>query len=107
MEVSQIVPAFLDACPGLAAPWHEHLAIWRGEADRGEYNDAAVVADYLVNRYEAGDLAEFPAAFATLERCLAEGDEEAIEVTTIGIVEGIQVVSSHRPFGPGAFERWL
>jgi hypothetical protein len=107
VKASEIVPAFLAACPGLGAPWDEHLAFWDGETDRGDYNDVAVVAEYLVDRYEAGNLSEFPAAFAVLERCLAEGDDETIEVTTIGIVEGIQTIASHRPFDAEAFERWL
>jgi hypothetical protein len=107
VNVSEIVPVFLEACPGLASPWQEHLSFWEGEADRGEYNDVAVIADYLVNCFEACDLSEFPAAFTVLEKCLGEGDDEAIEVTTIGIVEGIQIVASHRPFGPEVFEQWM
>ncbi len=107
MKVSEIVPAFLAASPALTAPWVDHLAFWQGETDRGEYNDVAVVAQYLVDSYEIDNLSDFPATFAVLERCLAEGDEETIDVTTIGIIEGIQTIASHRPFGPAVFERWL
>ncbi len=107
MTADDIVPAFLAACPGLSAPWAEYLTSWEGHTDRGVYNDTAVIADFLVERYAAGDHAEFPAAFAALEKCLAEGDEQAREVTTIGIVEGIQTIASHFPFGPEAFEPWL
>jgi hypothetical protein len=91
----------------LAAPWEEHLAFWHGESDRGIYNDVSVISDYLVERYEAGDLSEFPPAFAVLERCLVEGDVETRDVATISILEGVQTVASHRPFGTQVFEQWL
>jgi hypothetical protein len=107
VTVDGIVPAFLTACPALTPSWEEHLAFWEAETDRGIYNDVGIIADYLVACYEAGDLSDFAAAFAVLEKCLAEGDEETKQVTTIGIIEGIQTLASHHRFGPEAFERWL
>jgi hypothetical protein len=107
MKFDEVVPAFLAACPGLVPAWQEHLAVWGGEDDRGFYNDVAVIAHHLVDRFGQGDLSEFPAAFALLERCLAEGDPPVREVATVGIIEDIQNVASHRPFGPQVFLDWL
>jgi hypothetical protein len=66
-----------------------------------------VIAHHLVDSLERGDLSEFPAAFAVLERCLLEGDEKAKELATVGIIEDIQNIASHRPFGPSVFYEWL
>jgi hypothetical protein len=107
MIVDEIVPGFLAACPGLASPWQEHLVLCGGDDERGIYVDVSVIAQHLVDRFETQDVSEFPATFALLERCLAEGDSETREVAAIGIIEAIQNIASHRPFGPEAFEPWL
>jgi hypothetical protein len=107
MLATGVVPAFLAACPGMEPAWQKHLEFWDNEPARGDYNDARVVAQYLVDCYERGDLSEFPAAFAVLERCLVEGDEAARELAVAGIIEGIQNITSHRPFGADVFCQWL
>lgn len=107
MTVEEVVPAFLSACPGITARWERHLEFWEGEPRRGHYLDIAVIAHHLVDRFAAGDTSEFPAAFALLERCLAESDMEVQELLVIGLMEGIQNVASHQPFGMTVFEPWL
>jgi hypothetical protein len=107
MTAADVVPAFLAACPTVGPAWREHLAFWGDEQDRGLYNDAAVIAHHLVDSYERGDLSEFPAAFAVLERFLTEGDQPTRDLVMIGVIEDIQNIASHRPFGPGVFAAWL
>jgi hypothetical protein len=106
LSVDDIVPAFLAACPGMLPAWAKHVEFW-GQDERGAYNDMTVIARYLVDCCERGQVGEFPAAFALLERCLAEGDDRAREAATIGIIEDIQNIASHRPFGAEAFTPWL
>ncbi|MCI0357958.1 MAG: hypothetical protein L0211_05720 [Planctomycetaceae bacterium] len=107
MKASDVIPAFLAACPNIGSTWQEHLEFWDGEIERGDYNDASVVAHYLVDSFERGELVEFPAAFAVLERCLIEGDQNAQELAVVGIIEDIQNIALHRPFGPLVFYEWL
>jgi hypothetical protein len=107
MKVTDVVPAFLSACPSAAHAWEEYMRRWNGQAERGHYNDAGVIAHHLVDRFEGGHLDEFPAAFALLEGCLVEGDEQTKELASIGIIEDIQNIASHRPFGPRVFYQWL
>ena len=107
MTTADVVPAFLAACPAIAPAWRDNLAFWGDEPHRGDYNDAGVIAQHLVDSYERGELAEFPAVFAVLERCFAEGDAEVQNLAAVGVVEGIQNVASHRPFGPEVFLAWL
>lgn len=107
MKVSEVVSLLLDACPTARAAWEKHLKFWDGELERGHYNDAAVIALHLVESFERGEVSEFPATFAILERCLSEGDEEAVNLVTVGVIEGIQNIASHRPFGFQPFLNWL
>ena len=107
MTDADVVPAFLAVCPAIAPAWQEYLASWGSETNRGHYNDAGVVAQHLVDSYERDELVEFPAVFAALERCFAEGDAEAQNLAAVGVVEGIQNVASHRPFGAEVFLPWL
>ena len=95
----------LAACPGFEPTWQEHLAWWKGQ-ERGSYNDAAEFARYLVESYERGETDEFPAAFATLEKILNEGDENARGVAAVGVLEDIQTIASHS-CGPDVFVGWL
>lgn len=107
MRVTDVVPAFMTVCPAAASAWREHLEFWGDETDRGHYNDAAVIAHHLADSLERGELSEFPAAFALLERCLAEGDAAVREFVMIGLIETMQNIASHRPFGPDVFVEWL
>jgi hypothetical protein len=107
MTVADVIPAFLAACPKIGPAWQQHLESWGSESDRGDYNDSLVIAHHLVDSFERGDLSEFPAAFGVLERCFLAGDEKAKELATVGIIEDIQNIASHRPFGPSVFYEWL
>jgi hypothetical protein len=107
MTVADVVPTFLAACPSVGPAWRKHLDFWGGEPGRGIYMDVAVLARHLVDSYERGELEEFPAAFALVERCLTEGDEATRELATIGVIEGVQNIGLHRPFGADVFLPWL
>jgi hypothetical protein len=107
MTAAEVIPAFLDVCPTMRPAWQKYLDFWGGDPERGHYNDTFVVAQHFVDNFDRGDLSEFPAAFALLERCLAESDEKTRDLATIGIMEFIQSIASHRPFGPGVFYEWL
>jgi hypothetical protein len=86
--------------------WQEYQDRWPDE-DRNTFNDMAVIAHYLVDCYERGALAEFPAAFSVLEQCLAQGDMQVRDAATIGVIEDLQNIASHRSFAPKAIEPWL
>lgn len=102
----QVIPLLLAACPGFEPAWREHLQWWGG-VERGIFNDTSVFAEYIIDCQIAGNTGDFEAAFAALERILNEGDENARAAASIGALESIQVQSTHYPFGPSAFLRWL
>jgi hypothetical protein len=86
--------------------WEDHLAWWRGE-EAGSFNDVSVFAHHIVDSYARGLTAECAPFFATVERIIEEGDEQARELVTIGVLDDIQTISTHHPFGPDAFHQWL
>ena len=103
---TQVVALLLEASPSARPAWEEHLASWKGE-QAGDFNGAAVFAHHIVDCYANEATADFGALFATLERILCEGDEEARSLAAFGVLEDVQTVSSHRPFGPDVFVEWL
>ncbi len=103
---AQVVPLLLEACPTARPAWEEHLAWWKSE-EAGGFNDVNVFAQHIVNSYAKGLTAECGALFATLERILSDGDEEARSLAAFGMLEDIQTISTHYSFGPEAFVVWL
>jgi hypothetical protein len=106
LTVDNIVTEFLADCPGLKADWDRHLEFW-GNEERGTFNDMGVIAHYLVRCYEQQHFDDLAVAFALLERCFADGDEQAKEAATSGIIEDIQNISLNHKFDPHVFMRWL
>ena len=103
---SQVMPLLLEACPGFRSTWEAHLDYWNGE-EPGAFNDAAEFARYLVECYERSDTSEFSVAFATIERILNEGDQEARDVAAIGVIEDLQTIGSNHSCGSDVFIEWL
>jgi hypothetical protein len=83
--------------------------IWIGGLVRNlvPFNEAAEFARYLVESYERGDTSDFPAAFATLETILNEGDQEARNIAGIGVIEDLQTIGSNHSCGAEVFLTWL
>ena len=103
---SRVVPLLLEACPTARTAWDEHLASWKGEA-AGGFNDVNVFAHHVVTSYARGVTDECADLFSVVERILADGDEEARSLAALGVLEDVQTISTHHPFGPDAFIRWL
>jgi hypothetical protein len=107
MTTAEAISTFLSVCPTINSAWAEHLKFWGDDPQRGVFNDAAVIAHHLVDSFGRGDESEFPAAFALLERCLLDGDDGVRSFAVIGVIEGIQNIASHRPFGRQVFYPFL
>jgi hypothetical protein len=67
----------------------------------------AEFATFIVDAYARHDLEPISAAFDAIEQLLDEGDEEVRTAASIGFLEDIQNISSHRPFGAAVFVQWL
>jgi hypothetical protein len=103
---TDVVEPLLAACPSFRPAWEQHLASWHGE-DAGIYNDLTVLAQHLVQTYASGRTEEFEALFKLVEKLLSHGSEEVRAALSVGLLEDLQVIGSHHPFGGDAFLPWL
>jgi hypothetical protein len=104
--VPSVIPKFLDACPTFRLRWEQHLSYWGGEP-AGGYNDIAELAHFVVEAHASGDTSYLPAIFQIAEEFLLSGHPLQKEIVTLGLLEDIQTISSHRDFGRDAFVSYL
>src|SRR5687768_12945911 len=106
MNTPSLIPRFLEVCPAFRRQWEEHLAYLGGEA-AGEYNDMSELALFVVESYVRGDMSCLPPIFALIESILETGDAEQQQMVSVGLLESIQIRSTHEKFGPDAFLPYL
>ena len=88
MEASEVRSALEADWPELASMLVEHDA---DPVSGGlSYLEMAAVARFLANKVRSGDIGSFEAFFETVERCLHEGDDEAVELVMVGLLEDLQ-----------------
>ncbi|GAB5410569.1 MAG: hypothetical protein BalsKO_29340 [Balneolaceae bacterium] len=106
LNLEDIVPMMLKACPSAREAWSEHLEWWEGEK-AGDYNDIAVFSHHIVHCFKTGNEKEIKAAFKTIEKLINEGSDDVRGVAVVGFLEGVQNISSHEDFGYSVFEPYL
>lgn len=103
MKTDEVVPLLLAACPNALPKWREYSL----EESAGPYLDISVFVHHIVDGYAEGRHDECPAFFAAIEKMIAEGDQDVIDLALAGLIEGVQNVASHESFGYHVFEQWL
>ena len=85
--------------PELAQRWQTHLVEKHPDASPQQlndlfnglsYQDTAVFIDYLLEKLLSYDTASFPAVFALIEQLLGCDDHRTEELTSLGLLEGLQ-----------------
>jgi rSAM/selenodomain-associated transferase 1 len=99
----EVMPLLVAACPSFAKPWDEYRSGPLYEAEQ-LYLHLGEFAVHLVGLLARGETGELPSVFAAIERVHVEGDPEAREAATIGLLEGIQNVAGDAARG---FEQYL
>jgi len=103
---STMMPQFLAACPAFAPKWEAHLAYW-GDDGRGDFIDITELAHFVVESFKEKKTECFAALFDRAEAFLRTGSLKQREIITIGLLEDIQTIASHQPFGSDAFLPFL
>lgn len=67
----------------------------------------AELASHVVDLFEAQNVGEISPAFDLAERLIASASEEERRAASVGFLETVQNVASHRAFGAIAFECFL
>jgi hypothetical protein len=106
IQHTDIMPTLLQICPDFRPAWEDHVRYWGGE-EAGIFNDTAVFVHYLVDCYQQDDREMLPLAFETVESFIVQGTPDTRNVAILGILETLQCVASHQPFGEEAFIEYL
>jgi hypothetical protein len=88
MQAEDVRGALADCWPELASALAEHDAdpVVGGLT----YPEMSHVARFLADRLRGGETDRFPRFFAAVERCLVEGDHDAVSLVTVGLLEYLQ-----------------
>jgi hypothetical protein len=98
----------LDACPSFQPAWQRFMDDWGAERDLPLYIALGDLAVHLLELLVLGKTSNFNAVFEVVERWHVDGDFYVREAATIGLLEGIQNVASHRtPDRSEEFVHWL
>jgi len=106
MTSAAVVPALLKVCPSAEPLWQEHLSEWKEEFP-GNFLNVSVFARHIVRSYREARTEEFADFFLLVERMIQEGDADVVGLATVGILEDLQVLSSHEQVGSAPFVPWL
>jgi hypothetical protein len=101
------VEKIIATVPGFQTQWQEFLKEYKKETSPPWYLVMGALAHYLVENYAQRTTAEFPDLFASVEALLHKPDPELENLITVGLLEDIQNVASHRDFGAAPFLQWL
>lgn len=88
MEATDVLGALEAGWPELVAMLAEHDL---DPVNAGlPYVAMGAVASFLATKVRSGDTGMFGPFFDTVERCLHDGDDEAINLIVVGLLEGLQ-----------------
>lgn len=97
----------IDACPSFFASerYDRYVASFEEEDTPDAFVRVGALAHHLVALVADRNVDELPGVFAAVEQVLVEGDEDARELATLGVIEGLQNLCSHPDIGvvPTAF----
>jgi hypothetical protein len=88
MEASGVRPALEADWPELASMLVEHDADPVGGGL--SYLEMAAVARFLAAKVRSGETGRFGPFFEAVERCLHDGDDEAVTLVMVGLLEDLQ-----------------
>jgi hypothetical protein len=88
---------FVEACPSYWAAdgLDRYIAAFEDEGRPDLFVRVSALAHHLVELLAAGRTAELPDVFAAVDRVLGDGDEDAIELVELGLLESMQNIVSH------------
>jgi hypothetical protein len=101
-----LIPGFLEICPEFEARWKEHCDYWLPD-HAGDYGDLSELARFVIDSYEQGHVDIIKRVLDHTERLLEKKDPQISRLLVIGLLEDIQIISSHFAFGPEVFVPYL
>lgn len=103
----EAIERIVATVPNFSAQWQAFLDDWKDDADPPWFVGMSELAHYVVESYARGETSEFRQLFGTVESLLQDCDPELENLITVGLLEDVQNIASHREFGPAPFQEWL
>lgn len=111
IEVDQVIPLLLDACPGFRPAWDQYYTRWYADAPAGAppsyYSDIGVFNSYLFDSAKTHRTECFPAAFRIIEQLFEDGSKRVQDLAATGILEGLQNRALNAGIDHAIFLPWL
>ncbi len=108
IEKQEVMNLLLKACPSYKERWNDYFTESYSDGEEQLlYVDLGDFAHHLIDIYKTDKLIEFPEIFEVIEQLHINGDEYVKEAATIGMLEGIQNVSSNDDLNPEVFIKYL
>ena len=114
MIESDVLPTLLSACPSFRPHWDEYVRDETYEPNQVDV-DVSQFARHLLSLLQAGRVEEFPDVFVAVEHILENGDKDAHNSVTTGLLEdlffeaedaGVPPREWRKYFGPRATYAW-
>lgn len=105
----QIIPLFLEACPGLQPTWARYVVQTMNGKDHSLQQNPVfeVVFPYILSHVKRNYFKEIPAAFAAIETLLGEGDEETRILVETDMLIPLQAALVRSPQTALMVPQWL
>ncbi|MBK8087619.1 MAG: hypothetical protein IPK31_06565 [Chitinophagaceae bacterium] len=99
----------ISVFPDLKEQWKNYLAeeYKNYNEERLDYIDIGIVIDYIVEKKKSNETKGFDDFFIRVENILTSGDSYTMELTIIGLLEGIQNVCGSEVNYYDGFDEWL
>jgi hypothetical protein len=106
MTESDVLPRLLSACPSFQSRWNEYVQD-ETYASNQIYIDVGQFAQHLMTLLQAGKVAEFPAVFMAVEYMLEQGNKEARDAITTGLLEDLYFEAEYAGISPREWRKYF
>lgn len=96
---SHVLPALLAVCPSFRQRWDEYVSD-EAYVPNQVYVDAGEFARHMCALLQAGTVNEFSAVFVAVEHLLEEGNEDACNAVTTGLLEDLYFEAENAGISP-------
>ncbi len=103
---ADVLPALLAVYPSFQQRWDEYVSDELYEPNQ-VYIDVDRFACHLLTLLQADTVNEFSAVFAAVEHLLEEGDEEACNAVTTGLLEDLYFAAEDAEISPREWRKYF
>ena len=106
IDRDQAFALLVDSCPSFRAVggFEHYVSVFEDPGEPDAFVRVGALAHHVVELVDRRDVEELGWLLDTVERVLAEGDADAVELVTLGFLEPLRNIVSHEDVGASAAE---